>query len=197
MTRKSWGDFYADAAGVDYFLDHIAIHKDFLKEILKRRPAKVLEAGCGSGIMSVFFAMAGIEATASDRDDEVLKKAAENAAAWKARVRTAKENILKFSFAGNSFDVVFSQGVLEHMTDEEIRQAGAEALRVGKEFLFSVPGPFYKHKDFGDERLLTEKEWEKILQGIGRLTMKPYYEIRMKKNFLMKRPLMLMGTLSK
>jgi len=54
MAGKSWGDFYAGSGGVDYFLDHVAIHKDFLKEILVREPSKTLEAGCGSAIMSVF-----------------------------------------------------------------------------------------------------------------------------------------------
>jgi 2-polyprenyl-3-methyl-5-hydroxy-6-metoxy-1,4-benzoquinol methylase len=196
MAGKSWGDFYAGAGGADYLLDHLAIHKDFLKEILRRKPARVLEAGCGSAIMSAFLAMAGISVTACDRDGEVLKKAAENAEQWNAQVNIVKQDILKFSFKENAFDVVFSQGVLEHMTDAQIRQAAAEAIRVGKAFIFSVPGHFYKHRDFGDERLLKGSEWRKILEGIGDLELKPYFECRTKRNFLLKRPLMLMGILT-
>lgn len=195
--RKSWGDFYEGSGGADYLLEHISIHKDFLKEIFAYDPRAVLEAGCGSAIMSVFFAMAGLEATACDRDDEVLKRAAQTASRWRAPVKFAKEDILKFSFARDSFDAVFSQGVLEHLDDFQIKKAAEEALRVGKLFIFSVPGPHYKHRDFGDERLLPEKAWKKLLSGLGRFEMKPYYRIRTKKNLLIERPLMLMGILAR
>jgi SAM-dependent methyltransferase len=193
--KKSWGDYYEGAGGVDYFLDHIAIHKDFLKEILRRKPRTVMEAGCGSAIMSVFFAMTGLRATACDRDEAVLRKAADIAGQWKSPVTFVKEDILKTSFRDDAFDVVFSQGVLEHLDDGQIRLAAAESLRVGKAFIFSVPGQDYRHRDFGDERLLSASDWKRILRGAGKLEIAPYYFIRTKRNFLIKRPLMLMGIL--
>ena len=195
--RKSWGDYYAGAGGVDYMLDHVAIHKDFLKEILRRKPARALEAGCGSAIMSVFLAMTGVQVTAVDRDDEVLKMGEATAGAWKTRVNFQKADLLQLSFPKDSFDVSFSQGVLEHMTDDQIRNSCREILKVSPVFIFSVPGSHYKHRDFGDERLLSMGEWKKILSGAGTLEMKPYFYERTKKNFLMKRPLMWMGVLSR
>lgn len=195
--RKSWGDFYAGAGGVDYFLDHLAIHKDFLKEILNRQPRRTLEAGCGSAIMSVFLSLVGVEAMACDRDEEVLKKAGEIASTWRASTSFSKQDILKTSFSRDAFDLVFSQGVLEHLSDGQIRSAASEALRIAGVFVFSVPGPFYKHQDFGDERLISERAWAGILSGIGRLEIKPYYRIRTKRNFLINRPLMLMGVLTR
>lgn len=194
--QKSWGDFYADAGGVDYLLDHTCIHKDFLKEILKRKPGKALEAGCGSAIMSIFLAMAGVQVTACDRDDEVLEMGAATAAAWKTRVDFKKADLLNLSFPMDSFDVSFSQGVLEHMTDEQIQKSCRELLKISPVFIFSVPGIYYKHKDFGDERLLSMNEWKNILKDIGSLEMKPYFYERTKKNFFMRRPLMWMGVLS-
>jgi 2-polyprenyl-3-methyl-5-hydroxy-6-metoxy-1,4-benzoquinol methylase len=196
-TKQTWGDFYEGAGGVDYFIDHLAIHKEFLKNILDRKPQKVLEAGCGSAIMSIFFAMAGIEVTACDRDDEVLKKASENAARWNARVKFEKKDLMSLDYKPNSFDVVFSQGVLEHMTDAEIQASSREILKAGKTFIFSVPSFYYKHKDFGNERLLKEGEWTHILKPVGKLELKYYYPLRVKRNFLIKRPLMLMGILSR
>jgi SAM-dependent methyltransferase len=194
--RESWGDFYADAGGTDYLLDHVAIHKDFLKQVLAKEPQSALEAGCGSAIMSVFLAMTGIRVTACDRDEKVLKNAADNAKRWKTAVQFCKEDILKFGFKDGSFDIVFSQGVLEHLNDDEIRQAAKEALRVGKHFIFSVPGPYYKHRDFGDERLLPGAHWKKLMDGVGKFELESYYHIRTKRNFLLKRPLMLMGILT-
>ena len=196
-ARKSWGDFYADAGGAGYLLDHIAIHKDFLKEILKHKPTTALEAGCGSAIMSIFLAMTGIHVTACDRDDEVLKKAAENAKSWKINVNFKKADLLSLSFPQGSFDVSFSQGVLEHMTDSQIQNSCHELLKVSRIFIFSVPGNYYKHRDFGDERLLSSGAWKRILNGVGRLEIKPYYYARTKKNLLLKRPLMWMGILSR
>ena len=197
IKRKSWGDYYAGAGGVDYFLDHIAIHKDFLKEILNRKPKNALEAGCGSAIMSVFLAMTGVAVTACDRDEDVLKKAAVTALDWNARVQFQKADLLDLQFATDSFDVSFSQGVLEHMTDGQIQKSCTELLRVSRVFIFSVPGSHYKHQDFGDERLLSLDEWRRILKGVGQLEMKPYFYARTKKNFLLKRPLMWMGILSR
>ena len=86
---------------------------------------------------------------------------------------------------------------MEHLSDEWIRQVAAEALRVGKVFIFSVPSRHYKHRDFGDERLLPEDHWKKLMMGVGKFEIKPYYCIRTKRNFLLSRPLMLMGILSR
>lgn len=195
--RKSWGDFYEKSGDPDYLLDHLAIHKEFLKEIFRRKPATAVEAGCGSAIMSVFLAMTGVKVTACDRDPGVLQKAADTARAWKANVTFAKEDLLSLSFLPDQFDLSFSQGVLEHMTDDQIRQSCREILRVSPVFIFSVPSAHYKHQDFGDERLLSESQWRAILKGVGRLELKPYFELRVKRNFLLKRPLMLMGILAR
>lgn len=195
--RRSWGDFYEKSGDPDYFLDHIAIHKDFLKEILKRKPATAFEAGCGSAVMSIFLAMTGVKVTAGDRDEGVLRKAGETALAWNAAVAFAREDLLGLSFGADRFDISFSQGVLEHMTDDQIRQSCREILRVSPVFVFSVPSAYYNHQDFGDERLLPEAEWRRILSGVGKLELKPYFELRVKRNFLVKRPLMLMGILTR
>lgn len=195
--ERSWGDFYEGAGGKEYFAQHTAIHKDFLKEVLDRKPARLMEAGCGSAIMSIFFSMAGVDVTACDREEDVLKKAQETARVWKAKVRFEKQDIFRLKFPADHFDAVFSQGVLEHMSDDEMRAACKEALRVAPVFLFSVPSHYYKHKDFGNERLLKEKDWKRILEGVGSLQLEPYFKTRVKRNFLIKRPLMLMGILSR
>ncbi len=197
MSAESWGHFYAGAGGVDYFLRHLSIHAEFLGEILSRRPRKILEAGCGSAIMSTFFSMAGLEVVACDRDEGVLAKAAQISREWNSRVRFVKQDLLTLSFAPNEFDASFSQGVLEHMGDADIRTVGVSLLKISPTFIFSVPSVYYKHRDFGDERLLTKEAWEKSLAPVGHFQARYYYEERVKRNFLIKRPLMILGVLTR
>jgi ubiquinone/menaquinone biosynthesis C-methylase UbiE len=195
---KSWGHFYADSGSQKYYDDHVAIHREFLDEALAQKPRRLLEAGCGSGIMSVYFSKQRIACTAVDRDAEVLAKARESAAKLGGgAVKFMQGDIFRLGFSDGAFDAVFSQGVLEHFDDEMIRKAAKESLRVAPRAWVSVPSGFYNHKDFGDERLLSENEWKKILEPVARVRAKPYFFKRVKRNFLIKRPLMLLLELTR
>ena len=70
---------------------------------------------------------------------------------------------------GREVDVVFSQGVLEHFGDEEIREIVRQSLAVAPRFVFSVPSKFYGVQDFGNERLMEASDWARILDGLGRV----------------------------
>ena len=196
-AEKSWGHFYAGSGSLEYYERHTQIHELFLNRILALSPKRVLEAGCGSGIMSVFFSKRGIQCVAADRDREVLNHAQKTNETLGGRVRFMEQDIFRSSFRDNEFDVVFSQGVLEHFSDEQIRKTIAEQLRLAPKVWASVPCKFYNHRDFGDERLLTELEWRKLLNGPWNVRTEYYYHQRMKKNFLLKRPLMLMFEVSR
>lgn len=190
--KGGWGHFYAGCGGTDYYARHIEIHREFLDRILRERPKKILEAGCGSGIMSVFFSKRGIECAALDRDRTVLEQARKNAAELGGRVAFIEGDIFGMDFRDQEFDLVFSQGVLEHFSDGDIQKAAREGLRVSRQLWVSVPNRYYRHRDFGDERLLRDWEWKKILSPVGHVRAEPYYYQRVKRNFLRKLPLMLM-----
>lgn len=194
---KSWGHFYADSGSPDYYRDHVEIHREFLDEVLAAKPRRLLEAGCGSGIMSVYFSKQKIACTAIDRDSGVLAKARESSAKLGGNVKFNEGDIFRLAFSDGAFDAVFSQGVLEHFDDDSIRRAAKESLRVAPRAWVSVPSGFYNHKDFGDERLLSDKEWAKILSPVARVRAKPYFFRRVKRNFLIKRPLMLLLELTR
>jgi SAM-dependent methyltransferase len=189
---RGWGHFYSDSGDEGYYQRHVEIHAPFFGKILETVPQRLLETGCGSGIMSVYFSKKGIDCTAIDRDSEVLKQASQSAAKLGGKVDFRAGDIFHLDFPGNSFDAVFSQGVLEHFSDEQIRAAVAESLRVAPRVWISVPSEFYNHKDFGDERLLSAKNWAKILSGLGSVETIYYFHQRVKRNFLIRRPLMLM-----
>lgn len=65
-----------------------------------------------------------------------------------------------------------------------------EQLRVAKKVVFSVPSKFYRIRDFGNERLLMIKKWGNILKNYEIEAMIPYYYRRLKKNLLLRKPLM-------
>jgi len=60
--------------------------------------------------------------------------------------------------------LIYHQGLLEHLSDDEIKQLLNLQTTNSFAVIFSVPSKFYGKQDFGDERLLTLEEWKKILK---------------------------------
>ncbi|MBD3295925.1 MAG: methyltransferase domain-containing protein [Candidatus Omnitrophica bacterium] len=192
-TRKEWKDFYQRPAGISEYLENLSVQREFLEEISSRQSGKVLEVGCGSGTMSVFLSHLGFKAIAIDRDEEVLERARRASKDLNGEVDFIRADAFKLPFADKEFDIAFSQGVLEHFDDEDIVKLLKEQCRVAGCVFLSVPNNFYNHRDFGDERLLSKAEWEKILSGFNIAKSKDYYHIRARRNFLIERAVMYMA----
>lgn len=161
---NSWEDFYGGNYGLEYLIGNVTCHLEVFKSVLLEKPQKVLEVGTGTGSMSVFLSYLGLDITSLDNDKEVLEKAEEAAKKLNSKVKFVLGDAFKLPFPGNSFDLVFHQGLLEHFEDENILKLLDEQLRVGKAVVLSVPNEFYPGKDFGDERLLSRKYWDKLLK---------------------------------
>jgi hypothetical protein len=112
--------------------------------------------------MSSFLAMAGVEATAVDNDPGVLAVARESARRWRVQPTFVEADIFHLDALGRAVDVVFSQGVLEHFQDDEIRELTRQSLAIAPRFVFSVPSKWYGHRDFGNERLFTAERWAEL-----------------------------------
>jgi len=100
----------------------------------------VLEVGCGSGVDAVELARRGARVTAVDFSDRALDTARQNALEASAALRLVRADAHRLPFADGVFDIVYSQGVLEHFPD--IRPAFHEQLRVlraGGYILVDVP----------------------------------------------------------
>jgi SAM-dependent methyltransferase len=191
MQGGDWGSYYADAASVDHFLTNLYHHREFVAELLALQPQRALEAGCGTAGMSVLLAMAGVQATACDVDESVLGVARQNATQWNAGVDVIHRDIFELSKSADRYDVVFSQGVLEHFDDDRIHALVRESLAVAPAFMFSVPTRYYGHRDFGDERLMTLEEWQEILAPTGDARLSYYFPARRRYSYFLRRPLML------
>jgi glycogen(starch) synthase len=88
----------------------------------------VLEAGCGSGIAVQLFAEAGANVTAIDLTDWAVETTRRRLAAFGLEGRVLQADAENLPFEDDSFDLVFSWGVIHHTSDMD--RALAELVRV-------------------------------------------------------------------
>lgn len=177
VKNKKWGDFYKTENTMEDFIGNIANHSTFLNEIFNEKPKKILEVGSGSGTLSIFLSYFNSRVTSVDSNEKVLELAKKHDKIFNGKVNFIKQNAFKLGFRSNSFDLVCHQGFLEHFSDEEIIKLLEEQLRVAPIVVFGVPNNHYGHKDLGDERLLSKKEWEKILSKFNLTESKNYFTL--------------------
>lgn len=142
----AWDHYYQQMSvpphqgGSLYGLDH-KIFFDYLLQLLKDKPKadiRILDYGCGTGVMGIALATLGFQVAGFDLSDtgiEVAKTAAKKAG---VEQRTVFEvaNAQQLPFADNSFDLVIGKAVLHHVIKYEgcgpelhrIMKPGAEAL---------------------------------------------------------------------
>jgi hypothetical protein len=192
-----WGAFYAGAADLSGFFSSLHYHEPLIREVLEARPATALEAGSGPAVMSSFLAMAGVQTIAVDNDPGVLEVARQSASRWPVQPEFVEADIFHLDQLGREVDVVFSQGVLEHFDADEARELVRQSLAIAPRFVFSVPSKFYGVQDFGNERLLEAADWERILTGLGRVHVTPYFYARRRTTRLLNRPLMVLAVVER
>ncbi len=103
---------------------------DFLKEIfpISQKPFSMLEVGCGTGYVSLFFAKRGNNATCVDINKSILKIAQNNFKKEKVKGKFVVASAESLPFKDNSFDIVSSFGLMEHFEDPHL--AFSEMARV-------------------------------------------------------------------
>src|SRR3989344_1127582 len=102
----------------------------FLKEIFPKPPLKILEVGCGTAFVSLYFAKRGYSASCLDINKSVLNIAEKNFQKEGVKGKFNVGDAEKLPFADNQFDIVTSFGLLEHFENPQI--AILEMVRVLK-----------------------------------------------------------------
>lgn len=100
----------------------------------------LLETGCGSGELSAYLALKNRKIHLCDFSDQILQRASELFKVSNISL-DGKYNVditKKFPFKDNEFDVVWSSGVLEHWTDDELVGIIDECVRVSKKSVISI-----------------------------------------------------------
>lgn len=151
-----------------YILKNLKKKKVYLDAIEKySKNKKIIECGCGTGKISTYFQNKGYSVTAVDIDNEILHLAKNivKKSSFSEMPKFEIMSILNLQYKNKSFDVAFSNGVLEHFTDDEIIKILMEEMRIADIVIFGVPSKYFNDDEFmhGDERYLTREEWRTLI----------------------------------
>jgi 2-polyprenyl-3-methyl-5-hydroxy-6-metoxy-1,4-benzoquinol methylase len=173
---EKWSDYYAiKDPGYKIYITSPVITELLAK--VANYGETFIEWGYGTGHSAVALANRGKFVTAYDPDSGLLERAN---ASREANLKTQK-GIVKFTDSIEDLapaDAVYSQGLLEHFEDEKIVEILGQQLEFAQvAVVFSVPSKEYPSIDFGNERLMTVAEWERILTPFApKLTQLYRYE---------------------
>ncbi|HEY0366649.1 MAG TPA: class I SAM-dependent methyltransferase [Pyrinomonadaceae bacterium] len=99
---------------------------------VKRQVERVLDLGCGNGRHAIYFARQGFAAAGIDVSEHAIAWAKDWAKREGLDIDFRTGNIEHLPFEDNTFDVVVSHGVLDHVHMETAQKAVAEVRRVLK-----------------------------------------------------------------
>ena len=105
-------------------------HRWLLKQIVKFRPGSILEAGCGFGRNLNWLIKQGVKQeilTGVDFSARLLFQAQ-----LPHSVKLIQANVLNLPFSANHFDLVFTHGLLMHLSPRNLTPAFKELFRVTK-----------------------------------------------------------------
>ena len=141
-----------------------------LHELMKADVKAVLEVGCGSARMSALLKRLrpDYQVRATDIDPKVCASASRIVERLKVDVDIECFDALSVPYADQSWDVVVSQGLVEHYDDEWIRKFVAEQTRVARWLYLDIPlvHMMMAGHAYGDERRRFAHEWlQSVAQG--------------------------------
>lgn len=173
---KSWHKYYKDHHGVIW--SNILLHWYYLALIALGFPKKVLEIGCGPADHSVFLSsvLPGINISVLDFDKKIIaslrKYDKKKIDKFYICDITDPKMVKKLGFKNQEFDVIYSQGLLEHFSKDDSQKIINLFLPYTKRLIFSIPSEKYPNRDYGNELLRSKKELGDIFKEIQNITFK-------------------------
>jgi ubiquinone/menaquinone biosynthesis C-methylase UbiE len=143
---------------------------------LTEKTATFLDLGSGRGEHCALLALRGGDTTLTDWSSENLSFSMKLFEVLGIKGKFLRTDIVDpLPFESNSFDTVFSCGVFEHFTDEEIKRILREAFRVSKKrVIIMVPNALSIAYRIGKWYMEKTKRWSWGREFPFR-TLKPYF----------------------
>ena len=161
-----WKNYYKEWSAKDYDR-HIQAWKGFCHRIRRYTPegGNILEVGFGSGQMSIYMSKGGYRCIGIDIEPQNVMRAKRLNDKVGGSALFLWGDVFLDSFAPDSFDTSFSQGLLEHFEDEKILNIIEAQFNLSDVVAFSIPLDKYGRKNFGDERLLPVGHWKELISN--------------------------------
>lgn len=132
-----------------------------------------IEIGCGSGTYSIELISRGRKCLATDIVEEALELTkAKGKCLYGIDVPTMNVDLFNMPFDDNTFDLIFCDGVIEHIDIQKALDAMSKKLKPGGWFVASVPSGNFLYKiayytlSFMEKRNMHE-EWHTDKEWIG------------------------------
>jgi len=171
---KKWSDFYKNRVNSTYQIYFEERYKEFLHAIVKCKPDRIREIGCGIASISKYFSRYGLICQGVDKNYEMIKLAYKNC----PKGTFMRMDILNEKNKAKEFTI--SHGVLEHFTDEQIESV----LKRFPNSIHYVPLNKYEGDGaFGDERLLPKEYWVERFKIKEEFTFNDGYDFCFKSNY--------------
>lgn len=155
--NKIWSEFWGKKESWLWILKFTPTYKKVAKMFraidLPKKDAKILDAGCGTGKLASFWLNEGYDVLGVDISDGAL------AITNKKGVKTIKADILRLPFEDNSFDLVYSDGLLEHFVNPE--PVLTELFRVSNKYVLTFVPIISPLKTIIDAVVPPPKEYKK------------------------------------
>ena len=160
-----FNDYTDYVAFVDKTADQ---EKELLNMVRKYAPekGKIVEAGNGTGALSVALSKEGYQTNCCEEDQDMLELAIRIGEANHCDTIYKKADITDLPYDNKSFDAIFSYEVLETLEEPTLMKALRECLRVADICIFKVPTIRIAANTLkGNERLRTERNWKTPLSA--------------------------------
>ena len=168
---SKWSKIYrkqmSESPSLKTFINDKLSYKKPLLEVIKKysNNKKILEIGCGSGISTTFLAQQGFHVVGIDSDRDMIELATQISAQQKSSSVFMLDDIKTLDKIHEHFDVIFSNGVMEHFSDKQIVAIVNRHLLVCDYVIISIPSDYFSdsQKIYGDERFMDVSKWRLIL----------------------------------
>jgi hypothetical protein len=170
-----WYSYYKNHRFIS--LSNILLHLPYIFTILKGKPQKLLEVGCGTADHSVIlsYLFPKIDISLLDSDGRIIQSLQRK---YRRRIKrfllcnVLDQKMVQQVLQSDHFHVIYSQGLLEHFIDSDFYCIITNLLPYTTRFVFSIPSENYPTKDFGNELLRSSEQIKRILSSIEGINYK-------------------------
>lgn len=132
------------------------------------RGAKLLDVGCGPGWSDIYLSSLGYEVTGIDNEPELVYLATKNNEQMNCNARFEVADAFDLSSLGETYDLAFSCGVLEHFDRDVTVTLLREQAKVSRYVLIEIPTKYTAYSDgITDERIYSITQLSRIVEDAG------------------------------